>query len=73
MRAALERIGPRFTGRTAIQIRAELGREAFGQRQVSKTRAADYGRHDLLVRMLAWMHATGATEYDAEAHLATEA
>ncbi|MDT7789569.1 MAG: hypothetical protein QOF58_7988 [Pseudonocardiales bacterium] len=73
MRAALERIAPRFNGRTAIQIRAELGKEAFAQRQVSKTRAANYDRQDLIARMLTWMHVTGATTYDATAHLAAEA
>ncbi|RAS59406.1 hypothetical protein C8D87_11418 [Lentzea atacamensis] len=72
MRAKLERIAPRFTGRSAAQLRTELGEEAFLQRQISRARPGDYSRHDLLERMLTWMHATGATEYDAAAHLAAE-
>jgi len=59
-----------MTGKTAAQVRDELGSEMFYQRQRGKTRPENYDRAAALERILTWMHATGAATYDPAAHAA---
>lgn len=66
------RLTRQVAGKTAAQVRDELGNEVFLQRQVGKTRPTDYSRADMLERILTWMHATGAASYDPAAHAATD-
>ncbi|NKY53930.1 hypothetical protein [Nocardia vermiculata] len=59
-------------GRTNAQIRNALGEEVFINRQIGKVTAPNYTRADALARIMAWMHATGATVYDQAAHTTTD-
>ncbi len=61
-----------MAGKTAAQIRGELGHEMFYQRQRSKTRPTNYGRAEALERILTWLHAVGAASYDPAAHAAAD-
>ncbi|WP_306358961.1 MULTISPECIES: hypothetical protein [unclassified Nocardia] len=63
-----EALARKMHGRTSAQIRHALGEEVFINRQIGKTREPNYTRADALARILAWMHATGATVYDQAAH-----
>jgi hypothetical protein len=58
----------KLAGKTAAQVREELGSERFVQRQVSRVRPGDYTRADHLEAVATWMHATGAAAYDPGAH-----
>jgi hypothetical protein len=62
----------RMAGKTAAQVRDELGGEMFLQRQRGRTRPENYDRAEALERMLTWMHATGAATYDPAAHAAAD-
>lgn len=67
-----EQVASKFNGRSVIELRNELGKESFAQRQMSKTRGGDYTRAEMLERMILWMHASGAATYDARQHRAAE-
>ncbi|GAB3902363.1 hypothetical protein GCM10029964_092710 [Kibdelosporangium lantanae] len=60
----------RFAGKTAVELRDELGHERFGIRQIEKTGPADHSAAAVLESILAWMHATGDATYDPVRHLA---
>lgn len=57
-----------MAGKTAAQIRHELGHETFLQRHRSKTRPGDYTRADALDRILTWMHTQNRETYQPEVH-----
>lgn len=62
--------GRKYAGKTPVQLRDELGKERFTNRQIEKTTLANHRKADVLESMLAWMHATGAQTYDPARHLA---
>ncbi|MGZ0153704.1 hypothetical protein ACXJJ3_42010 (plasmid) [Kribbella sp. WER1] len=60
-----DRLARSLHGRSAAQIRDELGKENFVQRQHSRVDpGSNYTRADHLVRVLTWMHAANAERYD---------
>lgn len=63
-----DRLADTLKGRSAAQIRHELGAEVFKNRHIGKVTSPDHRRADTLARVLAWMHARGADTYDPDAH-----
>lgn len=60
-------------GATLARVREALGEEVFAQRHISKVEPGDERRTAALERIVQWMHARGASVYDASAHAKTDA
>ncbi|MFC3985195.1 hypothetical protein [Streptosporangium jomthongense] len=59
-------------GATLARVREALGDEVFAQRHITKTMPGDERRTAALERIVQWMHARGASVYDAPAHAKTD-
>ncbi|MFI0453673.1 hypothetical protein [Actinomadura sp. 6N118] len=68
-----DRLAHTMAGRTAAQVRHELGNEAFTNRHIGKVTSPDERRAAALARIMAWMHARGADTYNPETHARDDA